>query len=201
VRNLAKHEAPDSTVKDELRQAGIEAVDVGQRIGEVQTTYVGMLGPIVFRRLWTYWSVDGRMPLEGAVELYDVHPVGRKNVRVDGHGIGLPPLAAARHFAKDGREVVLLDKSDQELFAKFDRGELNSETMSRVCLELRSDYHLVTTVAEQQALSDKAYITHYHIDTQEVLNLYAATARKYAEQINAAHPERVLRGVEHAPSV
>lgn len=56
-----------------------------------------------FKRAWYYWMVGGYVPLNVALELYE-NPVGKKDIRVDGHA-GCPspneylkhPLIAGQH--------------------------------------------------------------------------------------------------------
>ena len=80
--NLAGREphVADDTCADELRRAGVK-VSFGERqTGEVRTAIKGEFLGFSFHRAWRYWIVEGLMPIEFAVRMYD-HPDGRNDVR------------------------------------------------------------------------------------------------------------------------
>ena len=82
-RNLAGEEFADHWIRAELFLAGI-GIHSCAKMGEVPATLCGQFGKFKFRRAWTYWVVDGPVPLNIAKELYS-DPVGKKYVRVMGH--------------------------------------------------------------------------------------------------------------------
>lgn len=121
MMNLAGHDLADVYCELELRRAGIDVVFGDESKGEVRTKVTGVIGPFTFRRAWSYWTVNGPMPMVAAIEMYR-DPAGARDVRVDGH-CGCPD---PREYCK-GRE----------------------------------------------------FIYSYHIDTQEGLDLFVRTVRRY----------------------
>lgn len=87
--NLAGRKDCDKYIHQELTEAGIEIVEVPLGRSEVPYTLIGKLGKYTFSRARYYWLVNGPVPLFAAQEMYR-HPVGRRDVRVEGH-CGCPP--------------------------------------------------------------------------------------------------------------
>ena len=114
--NLAGVEKCDAYIREELEKAGIDIynlVEPGQT--EVPYTLFGAIGgepmsesdksfmkrrgltieiiskfsSFTFERAWTYWMVEGYVPLNIAVEMY-ADPNGVKDIRANGH-CGCPP--------------------------------------------------------------------------------------------------------------
>lgn len=81
--NLAGSREADLYVKAELKMAGIKKIPYKSK-GEVPTKYAGTLGKFKFWRAWRYWVVEGPVPLDIAIKMYD-DPEGQKSVRVAGH--------------------------------------------------------------------------------------------------------------------
>ncbi len=75
-------------IKLELQLAGIDIIEKKGE-GEVPYLYAGQMGAFSFRRAWTYWIVNGPVPLSLANKMYETEE-GKKNVRVAGH-CGCPP--------------------------------------------------------------------------------------------------------------
>lgn len=84
----------DDYVTRELMAAEIPLVCVTRNKGEVAASITGKLGEFTFTRAWYYWVVKGRVPLAVAQEMYS-HPVGRKDIRVDGFSGGIEPRKRA----------------------------------------------------------------------------------------------------------
>lgn len=151
MKNLAGVEDCDEHIRKELTEAGITIVDASEHKGEVPYRFIGVLGmqdfnemehsvicqydptriyaessSFSFRRAWYYWVVVGYVPLYVAEELYN-DPVGKKDVRVEGHCACPPPEEWATKHKICGHRVI------------------NS----------------------------------YHIDSQEGLNLFVITLKKY----------------------
>lgn len=81
--NLAGVFECDPFVELELKLAGIK-IFKKEITSEVPTTFYGRLNGFIFHRAWYYWIVEGLVPLNLAIELYE-NPIGRKTVRVEGH--------------------------------------------------------------------------------------------------------------------
>ncbi len=114
--NLVGVEECDVTIRIELEKAGIDIYNI-KELGrsEVPYTLYGGLGgkpldeegqafmdrhglmiasiksfvSFTFTRAWYYWVVNGYVPLDIAVEMYE-NPNGRKDIRANGH-CGCPP--------------------------------------------------------------------------------------------------------------
>jgi len=111
MKNLAGVEECDDYIREELGKADIDIYDIKKPgRSEVPYTIFGGLGgsllsdedkgymerhgfnvkflktysSFVFTRAWYYWVVEGYVPLDIAVEMYE-NPNGRKDIRVAGH--------------------------------------------------------------------------------------------------------------------
>jgi hypothetical protein len=160
MKNLAGVKGCDAFIRDELKEAGIAVLylpgeDTTKH--EVPWQVMGVLGAQAFmsdlakypeegsirkcmkasvmdddvasfrfRRAWYYWMVSGYVPLNVAMEMY-ADPVGKKDIRVDGH-CGCPSP---------------------------------------------DEYQGRPLIAGQHCINS------YHIDSQEGLNLFAATLKKH----------------------
>jgi len=164
MRNLAGEQGCDATITRELATANIphERLPMGEQGGEVPYHYIGRLGPFTFRRAWYYWMVDGPVPLNAAKRMY-AHPDGAKDVRVVGH-CGCPPPGDPWLEYIDpetGKDVVpTINREGEDNRAQFEAFSLDT-----------SSYMFV----DDPAAVGKAVVPSYHIDTQEGLNLFAAT--------------------------
>lgn len=116
MKNLAGVEDCDVTIRKELEKAGIDIYNLGEtttdevpyiifgglggkplsdkdrgfmeRHGFLEATVKDIVG-FTFTRAWYYWRVNGYVPLDIAVEMYE-NPNGRKDIRANGH-CGCPP--------------------------------------------------------------------------------------------------------------
>lgn len=84
MKNLAGNKDCDVEIRRELTRCRIPIIEGERSTGEVPASLTGKLGEFTFRRAWYYWVVTGGVPLSVAQEMYD-DPVGREDVRVDGH--------------------------------------------------------------------------------------------------------------------
>ena len=80
--NHAGRDECDVYIKLELQLAGIDIVEKSGK-GEVPYNFEGQLGKFSFRRAWTYWVVNGPVPLDMANEMFQTEE-GKKYVRVQG---------------------------------------------------------------------------------------------------------------------
>jgi len=158
LTNLAGHKDPDKIIRWELERAMIEAVSCPSSTGEVKYSVMGkMSGGFEFTRAWTYWVVDGLVPIEIAVKLY-ADPVGREDIRVAGH-CGCPPPAEpwVTWLDDDGKKVIPAEEK-----ANFEAMRLEVPSYIRFDAEPRLF---------------KPYVTSYHIDSEVGLRIFADTLR------------------------
>jgi len=178
MKNLAGSKDAPTMVLGELTLAGIPSIEEEAK-GEVPCKHRGEIiidgiEIFTFRRAWYYWVVNGRIPLHVACELYE-DPIGRESVRVSGH-CGCPPP----------------EKWVEWLFPTPSEVQVWSEKAKQQCLDaMRSkDDWFAKSIKEGMAKSvysdDPAsmgaypYITLYHVDNQEGLNLLVKAIRSLA---------------------
>ncbi len=113
MQNLAGDENCDEFIARELSRSRINAVQGKRSCREVPASITGKLGPFTFTRAWYYWMVSGPTPLAVAKELY-ADPVGRADVRVEGH-CGCPAPEKPWTIRKDGEEFVMSYHIDTEV--------------------------------------------------------------------------------------
>lgn len=127
MRNLAGVKECDLFIERELARARIALEACGEHRGEVPYRMIGRLGPIEFRRAWTYWVARGTVPLEVARQLY-ADPVGSTDIRVAGH-CGCPAPEPPWIDTIDGDKFVTSYHIDSEvglrIFADAIRKELD----------------------------------------------------------------------------
>lgn len=113
MKNLTGNQNCDAFIARELSDAriAIESVDLAKHSG-VPYRLIGQLGPITFRRCWTYWVAEGPVPIGIARSLY-ADPVGRRDVRVDGHCACPAPVQPWTEII-DGTEFVTTYHIDSE---------------------------------------------------------------------------------------
>ncbi|MFH0936845.1 MAG: hypothetical protein V1808_00955 [Candidatus Daviesbacteria bacterium] len=174
MENLAGSFECDFKIRQELDQAGIRVIKLRERSeGEVPATLVGKLGNIYFARSWSYWVVEGEIPLEAAKEMY-ADLIGKEDVRVAGHCGCPPPEDWAKHYDIQGKE--LCPSKEEEYVLDLEAKKRKSRWDRKWIQEIRSTTRYVENPAKE---AFKSVVDLYHIDSQEGLNLYAATARKF----------------------
>lgn len=176
MRNLAGLLENNPYINLELSLAGILIAQENGR-GEVQSKFVGYLGDACefkFTRAWSYWVVDGNVPLDIANELY-VNPEARKYVRSGGDCGCRPPETWASWITIDLKEVFDKDELDK----------IKSDDMKESLLN-NSNFKFVkgdpSKIAQQ-------YITCYHIDTWEGLKLFADKIKEFLGGAGNPRPE------------
>jgi hypothetical protein len=173
MENLAGRLDCDRVIKRELEKAKIDVVQhPGHFKLEVPASVTGKLGEFTFQRKWNYWEVKGKVPLEAAKEMF-IDPNGREDVRVDGFAGGcLPPERKAEHYDADGKRLL-------PLTVEVDLRRLEDGAdylLKKMCKDMRDSSRFVEDPAKEAA---RSVVTLYHIDTQEGLNLFTQTLRKY----------------------
>lgn len=113
MRNLAGDSRCDIYIADELRRSMIPSEARAADRCEVPSLLIGRLGAITFRRAWTYWVATGPVPLDVAHRLYE-DPVGRTDIRVDGH-CGCPAPVHPWLSTINGQEFVTSYHIDSEV--------------------------------------------------------------------------------------
>jgi hypothetical protein len=95
MKNLAGNDVADHEIRRELTRTGIPILELTERSkGEVPFSIIGQLGRFTFERAWVYWMVEGEVPLDVARIIYE-DPVGRTDIRADGHAGRLDPVEVA----------------------------------------------------------------------------------------------------------
>ncbi len=156
MKNLAGNTSCDLVILEELRQAGIEIVSHPKPLrNEVPASITGKLGSFTFTRAWYYWMVKGDVPLGVARKMYK-NPIGQRDVRVAGH-CGCPPPEEWA-FPKD--EVL------HKILAKKGIKSVNYGELAEMC--------------NRGEIKARRFVSSYHIDSQEGLDLFVATLRQNA---------------------
>ena len=153
--NLAGNSNATVYIESELQEAGIEIVRGKMRQGEVKTNITGRLGEFTFKRAWYYWIVSGPVPLDVAKEMYATE-IGKEYIRVAGHA-GCPP---PEEWALPNLDDVL------------------SNEMERLGIESISS-NKIRELCNNGEIKAPMFVNLYHIDSQEGLNLFVETIRKY----------------------
>ena len=163
--NLAKKDDCDQFILYELKKAGIRPEFLKKTSNnEVPYNIIGKLSCFEFHRAWYYWIVRGPMPLEVAKLMYNTE-IGKKDIRVDGHcGCPAPEDPWLKYFDEDGHH--LFNKKEIEDFPNDNR---------MVVALLKQKY--IQWVSDRTI--GKPYVTCYHIDSQEGLNLFVEFVKKY----------------------
>lgn len=173
MQNLAGNKDCDREIMRELTRCRIPIVECERSTGEVPSALEGKLGPFRMWRAWTYWVVKGPAPLHVAQELYD-DPVGRTDVRVDGHcGCPAPEGHNVNRYDSAGKQLVL-DKTgdEQRRYLHFvDQGFIPESRFNEL--------HWVSFESDLVRLTERAVVEVYHIDTEVGMRLFADTIRKY----------------------
>lgn len=155
--NLAGVNNCDETISEELKKAGIDIIQK-KSTGEVPFNIAGKLGNFTFGRAWYYWVVYGNVPLDIADELYN-NKIGKKDIRIAGH-CGCP---SPKQWA-------------------FPKDELLTETLNNIGIDLTTDgitYGKLAELCNSGKINLPRFVRNYHIDSQEGLNLFVKTIKKY----------------------
>lgn len=154
--NLAGDQECDKIIREELNLAGIKIVSIGKTNKEVPASIIGKCNNFIFHRAWYYWVVEGYMPLEIANYLYDNYK--HLNIRVEGHCGNPSPegWTEPRNFSQKIKPL-------SEKFWKSH--ELTADEFEQQAKQIRE--------------SGEQFITGYHIDTQEGLNVFVDTIKKH----------------------
>lgn len=160
MENLARVSNCDEFIRRELEKAGITTVVVKKNAGEVAYSIIGELGGFKFSRAWSYWVVTGDMPMEKAMEIYTID-TGGETVRPWGGGSNISPkkcaiptmdtLITLGIYEVNDKGVIINGPSIEELQDMCETGKINAPR----------------------------YISEYHIDDQNGLNLFAQVIRRY----------------------
>jgi hypothetical protein len=163
-KNLAGVANCDEHIKYELERCRIPIEQAqGPIQSEVPYTLIGKLnGPYTFTRLWTYWVVEGLVPLSVAKELY-ADPVGRDDIRVAGHCGCPPPEAWAEWITLDEERVIPVPPDNPKIAGVY--------TMLNDRMVVFSDF--------PESFDAKQFVTSYHIDSEVGLRVFADTLRAH----------------------
>lgn len=167
------HVADDQCAR-ELRAANLRP-DFGERSkGEVQTAITAEFMGFTFERAWYYWRVHGRMPLYLAEKMY-ADPVGKSDVRVAGHCGCPPPDEWVEWWSSPIGGKRIISMKEREWVDKHLESE--SEPMRQVAERMDKEY--LFSDSPESILGMFPYVTSYHVDSQEGLNLIVRTIYEY----------------------
>jgi hypothetical protein len=168
LKNLAGDQHCDREIRRELERARIEIVEGERTRSEVPYTVTGYLNGWTFRRAWYYWVAEGQLPLEAAQKLY-ADPVGKSDVRVDGH-CGCPPPEDpwVAYFDADGWRLC----SDPDGKHAEQWASMQSKGFIPSLEEKRQRF-----VPDAAAVAARTVVEAYHIDSEVGLRLFADTLR------------------------
>lgn len=155
LENLARHKFDNEInekVKEELLIAGIPVLRVGRLDTEVKTEYIGILNGFVFKRAWTYWVVEGYMPLNYANYIYKNFK--NLNIRAGGHAGNVHP-----------KEICIDMKYNNILFEL--RNKYPYDVYLKKAKQIKADQ------------GGPKYVEFYHIDTQLGLCKLVETIKKF----------------------
>lgn len=179
VQNLAgvSMDQCSPVILQELLGAGIDVVfaENGVTPGEVRSPYVGLLsgalGDYNFVRAWYYWEASGRVPLSVGEEIYS-DPIGKESVRAGGHAGRVPPRKVAAYFAEDGKQFA--KSEEEEHLLVFEASD--DPILRKIASEVRETFRFVE---DPSSAGGEAYVSIYHIDSQEGLNLFVEALRRH----------------------
>jgi len=153
--NLAGNQDCDKQIKEELNQAGIPIIGLlGRMNSEVPARVIGVFNGFTFQRAWYYWVVEGYMPLEYAKQLYDNYH--HLDIRVAGNCGNVKP--------EEWSECKGYKKLCEYHVNRYLNKEINMDELEKIGEKIRLD--------------GDQFVTSYHIDTQEGLNIFAKMVQK-----------------------
>ena len=162
MKNLAGVKKCDQTITEELKTAGIAQVNSDKnKKSEVPYSVEGIIetkmGTLSLTRAWTYWVVEGFVPLALAEKLYE-DSEGKKSVRVAGHCDRVDPKT----------QVVYVDRRGKELYPKSELKKYDKDSLVYQMVKKNKSIRFV----DDPTKDGKPCVKNYHIDTQEGLNLF-----------------------------
>lgn len=167
MKNLAGCLDCDQQIEKELNNCGIELFKLPVPLqSEVPASILGTLGKFRFHRAWYYWVVKGLVPLKVAQELYG-DPVGRKDVRAEGHCACPAPEKQLTWRTPDGLTVIAT-REETNFDKLIQKGHLPSNA---------KDGYIFSD--DPESAGAQAYVEGYHIDSEAGLLLFANTIRKH----------------------
>lgn len=167
MKNLVGDKNSNAEIRRELERVGLKIIERTEPLSaEVAQSVTGDLPGFELHRNWCYWVVRGRVPLDVAEELY-AHPVGRTDIRVEGHcGCPAPEAPWVEWFFDDGRQLIPR-KSYDECVRMHERGFTSRASIERYVPD-----------DAPEAASAKPYVTSYHIDSELGLYVFVETLRR-----------------------
>jgi hypothetical protein len=180
MKNLARSvqtpsvlDGVDNEVLKELKCAGIQPYTIIRK-GEVPTQYGGLLCGWTFDRAWYYWRASGRMPITSARKIY---AAGNCSIRAGGHGCAPPPDEQLVYYHTDGREIVT--RKDWAAMRRHGR-DISSSMRNIFAPDRIAREYVCEGIEGAERRDETAFVTSYHIDTQEALDEFAAFLRSLA---------------------
>lgn len=170
MQNLAGNHGCDAVLRKELMEAGITVFPLHAPVqSEVPSSLLGVLTKdekqlFKFHRAWYYWVASGNVPLEVAQELYSKGKVGHDEIRSGGDCGCRPPETWTEWHDELGRVLVPMKQKEE---------------IEKVRKYLDADFFDKHVFVEDPAAVGHGFVTTYHIDSQEGLNLFVKTLREH----------------------
>lgn len=124
--NLAGDLNCDETIREELREAGIQIGHVNRMTDkEVPASLIGVLNGFVFVRGWRYWIITGDMPLAEADYIYNNYT--DLMIRCEGDCGNPQPIMWAQPKDKDEYFAGLINQIEDNIITIDEAKELYEE--------------------------------------------------------------------------
>ncbi len=169
MKNLAGHPQATELIVEELNSCGINLVNEPKPLGEPLSLVSGWLGNYSFMRAWTYWIVEGKVPLKVAQQLYE-DPLGARDVRVNGHCDRLAPVESQLKFYNSLGYPVYLP-SDRDLMEKIRKEDPQPSHAKRIMVDKFLN-HSEFSENRMEIPNVESFVEVYHIDSLAGLKLF-----------------------------
>lgn len=171
LKNLAGDPLYDKYILQELERHCIEPVRCKSNSqDEVCSSLTGRIGKFTFRRKWSYWVINGALPLEYAMAIY-ADPVGRQYVRAGGDCACRNPEIWANFFDTDGNELYIDPGGKQR--------EQISNLLEKCLLKNTDNFIFFESEKERDKHVARSFVDLYHVDSDLGLHLIVDTIRAY----------------------
>lgn len=174
MQNLAGKEISfnNDQLSMELEGAGITAISGKVTTGEVKSNITGLLGGITFERAWYYWCVYCWIPYSVALKIYD-DPIGKKDVRIDGHCGCLSPDKCGIMWANKETGKIIL-QMHEKIQCEGYLGKTGS--IVRIAEKILQTHEFADD--PKVASNENGFASTYHIDSYEGLKLFSRIVKE-----------------------
>lgn len=169
MQNLAGDKNADLIIRRELKRCGVPVLETNEVSGEVPYTIKGKLGPFSFTRAWSYYVVEGKVPLRVAEMLYE-DEVGRSDIRACGNCLCISPGLQATWEDKQGK-LLLKDSEINNYIVKSETSALYRDFWDRN----KDRYASLDKTVEGDRIG---YVDLYHIDSELGMYIFVQTLKR-----------------------